>query len=77
MKILVSRHVNDSNDGYGHMYLINCYIDTAELTLTELSLLRDIDEALRKKGIEELINDRLGGRFTHITFEDIKKLNNF
>lgn len=77
MKVLVSRHVNDSNDGYGHMYLINCYIDTAELTLTELSLLRDIDEALRKKGIEELINDRLGGRFTHITFEDIKKLNNF
>ena len=36
-----------------------------------------IDEALRKKGIEELINDRLGGRFTHITFEDIKKLNDF
>ena len=77
MEVVVRRYVNDENDGYGHIYCINCYINTAELTLTELSLLRDIDATLVKMEIEELINDRLGGALTLIIFEDIKELNNF
>ena len=77
MEVVVMRCINNESDGYGHGFFINCYIDTAELTLTELILLRDIDDALEKKRIEELINDRLGGRFTSIIFEDIKKLNDF
>ena len=74
MEVVVMRYVNDENDGYGDVYFIDCYIDTTELTLTELSLLRDIDEILEEKGIEELINDRLGGAFTCIFFEDIKEI---
>jgi hypothetical protein len=74
MEVVVGKYVNNKFEGYGHVYFIDCYIDTAELTLTELSLLRDIDEALEKKGIEELINDRLGGAFTFILFKDIKEL---
>ena len=75
MEVFVLRYANNEDDRYG--YFINCYVDTAELTLTELSLLRDINEALEKKKIEELINDRLDGAFTFIFFEDIKELNNF
>ena len=74
MEVVVGRYVNNENDGYGHVYFINCYIDTAELTLTELSLLRDIDEILEEKGIEELINNRLDGAFTFISFKDIKEI---
>ena len=74
MEVVVGRYENNKIEGYGHVYFINCYIDTAELTLTELSLLRDIGEILEEKGIEELINNRLDGAFTFISFKDIKEI---
>ena len=75
MEVFVLRFANNEDDRYE--YFINCYVDTAELTLTELSLLRDINETLEKKKIEELTNDRLDGVFTFILFQDIKELDNF
>ena len=72
MEVVVRRYKNNNNDGYGHIYFINCYIDITKLTLTELSLLRDIDDTLEE--VEELINSRLGGLTTSILFKDIKEI---
>ena len=72
MEVVVGRYENNKYEGYGHVYFIDCYIDTTELTLTELSLLRDIDDTLKE--VEELINSRLGGLTTNILFKDIKEI---
>lgn len=72
MEVVVGRYENNKYKDYGHIYFINCYIDITKLTLTELSLLRDIDDTLEE--VEELINSRLGGLTTSILFKDIKEI---
>ena len=74
MEVVVGKHVIDESEGYGDVYFIDCYIDTTELTLTEVSILRDIKDGDTLHEIEELINTKLDGLTTNILFRDIKEL---
>ncbi len=72
MEVVVTRYKNNKNNGYGHLYFVNCIIDYSELSLSELHLLNNLDNEIKE--IEELINTRLGGLMTSILFKDIKEL---
>ena len=72
MEVVVGKHLIDETEEY--VYFIDCYIDTTELTLTEVSILRDIEDGDTLHEIDELINIKLDGFTTIISFRDIKEL---
>ena len=74
MEVVVSKIVTDEFEEHGDIFFIDCYIDTTELTLTELSLLKDIEDDDTLFEIGELINTKLDGLTTIILFRDIKEL---
>ena len=74
MEVVVSKIVTDEFEEHGDIFFIDCYIDTTELTLTELSLLKDIEDDDTLFEIGELINTKLDGLSTIILFRDIKEL---
>ena len=72
MEVVVGKHLIDETEEY--VYFIDCYIDTTELTLTEVSILRDIEDGDTLHEIGELINTKLDGLTTIISFRDIIEL---
>ena len=72
VEVYVRKYTSPLSEDLGGTFFIDCYIDVTELTLAELSLIKDKEGALIELG--DLVNVKLNGFATQIIFKDIKCL---
>ena len=72
VEVFVTKYTGPGFEDLGGTFFIDCYIDVTNLTLAELSLLKDKEDTLIKLG--DVVNVKLNGFATQIIFKDIKCL---
>ena len=72
VEVFVTKYTGPGFEDLGGTFFIDCYIDVTDLTLAELSLIKDKEGALIELG--DLVNVKLNGFATQIIFKDIKCL---
>ena len=72
VEVYVTKYTGPASEDLGGTFFIDCYIDVTDLTLAELSLIKDKEDELIELG--DLVNVKLNGFATQIIFKDIKCL---
>ena len=72
VEVYVTKYTSPVSEDLGGTFFIDCYIDVTNLTLAELSLLKDKEDTLIK--LWDVVNVKLNGFASHIIIKDIKCL---